>query len=347
MSKTDKIVQLPLTKTIYQTYTFQGGISSILAENPSIRNWYLNEIFILRCNKTFVNGTYSSPVISIERSGQYDCPYFECEILSATYLEGNILSVIRSMIDLGYYVFIFNMDDYYVPGKSWYHEWHVCHDALIFGYDQDKRTFDMLSYDKNWIYQPYKTSQRGVEKGFLACADCRRFGQLSAIKPKAVNIGLNPKKILKTMQRYLNPTLNDSPNAGNLVFGILVHDYLALYLDLLYDEFYPHERMDRRVFRMIWEHKVVMLERLKAVENMFNWNDEISKSYASIVNTADALRMMYASHFVKPRKSILPIIKKKLLNMKKEEEIILQKFTERLEKALQDQKGGALFWNPF
>lgn len=336
MKNSAKSIQLPLSPTIYQTYTFQGGVSAMLSENPSILNWYLNEIFLLRCNKLFLDGRFSSPEVLIDRTWKYCCPYFEYEIVPTTHLKGALHSVIRSMLDAGYYVFIDNLDDYYVPGKSWFKEWHFAHDGMIFGYDREKKTYDFLSYDKDWLFQPYKTGQRGVEKGFQACADVKQPGVLSAMKPLSVHVELNPRKILKVMKRYLSSTMeNDPPNVGDTAFGIVVHDYLMLYLDLLYNDFYPHERMDRRCFRMIWEHKVVMLQRLRAVEEKLQWDHEISSDYALLIHTADSIRMMYASHFVKPRKSILPILKKKLSNLKTEEERVLRKFTEKLERAIE------------
>ena len=330
-----KAIQLPLTKTVYQTYVPQGSSSGMCVENPSIRNWYLNEIFILQCNKRFTQGTYSSPIISIKRTNVEGCPYLECEKVSLKYIGKHLHSVIRNMIDAGYYIQIGNLDDYYVRGKSWSNEWHFAHNGMIFGYDQNNLTYDMYSYDKRWIIRPYTVFQKDIEKGFQSCAGIDRYGILFAMKPKKTYIELNPHRILKTMKEYLHSTMeNDPPNKGNTAYGIVVHEYLALYLDRLYDESFPHERMDRRSFRMIWEHKLIMLERLIAVEKKFGWDDNISSRYQPIVQTSNTLRMMYASHFIKPRKQVLLTIKEKLLKMKALEESILLEFIKQLEKEL-------------
>lgn len=339
MNTQDKAVLLPLTKTVYQTYVSQGGLSALSVENPSIRNWYLNEIFLLQCNKRFVNKTYSSPIIMINRTHTEGCPYMECEKVSLQYLDKCIHSVIRSMIDNGYYILIGNLDDYYVNGKSWSREWHFAHDGMIHGYDQNTHTYDMYSYDKRWILHSYKVSQQDVEKGFLSAADVDYPGILYAMKPKKVHIKLNPHKVLATMKRYLHSTMeNDPPDVGNTAYGIVVHDYLALYMDYLYNDVFPHERVDRRSFRMIWEHKVIMLERLAAIEEKMGWEPSFSTEYEPLVKTADSLRMMYASHFARPRKKVLLTIKEKLLSMKETEKEILHRFTEKLETSL-EKKG--------
>ena len=82
--------------------------------------------------------------------------------------------------------------------------------------------------------------------------------------------------------------------------------------------------MDRRVFRMIWEHKKVMLERIILIENALSIDHSISDNYRYVVREADNCRMLYAAHHMKQRNSILPIINKKLLNLKYREQTLLE-----------------------
>ena len=107
------------------------------------------------------------------------------------------------------------------------------------------------------------------------------------------------------------------------MYGIVVHEYLVKYLEKLYDETIPYERMDWRVFRLVWEHKKVMLERIKKIEQELNLGDEISKKYKLLVSEADTMRMLYASHHMKRRDSVLPIMKKKLLKLMDQEKKLL------------------------
>ena len=81
--------------------------------------------------------------------------------------------------------------------------------------------------------------------------------------------------------------------------------------------------MDRRVFRLIWEHKKAMLERIILIEKELSWSDEISKKYEPLVKEADTMRMLYASYHMKRRDSLLKVIKNKLLSLKNTEEILL------------------------
>ena len=74
-----------------------------------------------------------------------------------------------------------------------------------------------------------------------------------------------------------------------------------------------------------------MEERLLAVEDLLGWDNTFSRRYAPIVHAADTLRMIYASHCVRPRRETLPLLKEKLLDLKESEWRILSEFTEKCE----------------
>ena len=71
-----KTVELPLVEPIYSTYQYQGPGSAVLANNTSVRNWYLNQVLILSCNRKFLNG-FTTPEIRVEDSSWDNNPYLE------------------------------------------------------------------------------------------------------------------------------------------------------------------------------------------------------------------------------------------------------------------------------
>jgi hypothetical protein len=89
--------------------------------------------------------------------------------------------------------------------------------------------------------------------------------------------------------------------------------------------------MDRRVFRLIWEHKKVMLERIKLIENSLNLDNSVSEKYVSLVKNADMMRMLYASHHMKRRDEVLPIIQKMLLELMQDERELLNRLVMMME----------------
>ena len=77
------------------------------------------------------------------------------------------------------------------------------------------------------------------------------------------------------------------------------------------------------LFRLIWEHKKVMLERIELLEKALQLDNSISNAYKAVVRDADNCRMLYASYHMKQRNSILPTIQSKLLSLKTQEEMLL------------------------
>jgi hypothetical protein len=218
-----------------------------------------------------------------------------------------------------------------VKGKSWYHEKHFAHDGCICGYNQEDKTYCVYAYDQDWIYQKFWTPQKSFFAGLKAMFKQGKYNSIIGIKPKQHYHSFSADIALKTINEYLNSPLEDYPETvDDTVYGIAVHDFIAKYIDKLYDGSIPHERMDRRVFRLIWEHKKVMLKRIELIEEAMSFDNTISEAYKDVVREADNCRMLYASHHMKQRNSLLPIIRKKLLSLKSLEQNLL---TELLKKA--------------
>ena len=327
--KTKKKIELPLIEPIYSTYHYQGTGSATLVNNPSIRNWYLNQVMILTCSRKFLNGS-TTPEIKIVQSSWKENPYLDRKVYNMQFLEGYTHFVIRKLLDAGYYVYFSRIDDYYVEGKSWYHERHFKHDGCICGYNQENKTYCIYAYDHNWIYQKFWTTQKSFDAGRKAEFKKRNFGNIYGIKPKEDQIEFSHETALKKIAEYLDSNMEKYPEtAEGTVFGIVVHDYIAKYVGKLYDGSIPYKKMDRRIFRMIWEHKKAMLERLELIETRLSIDHSISNAYRSVVCEADLCRMLYATYHIRQKNSLLPIIQKKLLNLKNQEQELLHNLLQK------------------
>lgn len=324
----DKVVELQLVEPVYGTY-HSGIASAVIAENLSVRNWYLNEVVDLVCCRDFLSG-YTTPLLRVVGLYIDDNPHIEKIWYSTKFMQGSFNTIIRNMIDAGYYVYFSGVDDYYVKGKSWYKERHINHDGAICGYNQIDKTYCIYAYDSNWIYQKFWTPQKCFEAGRKAMVKNGIYGDWCAIKVKSDKVDFSAETALKNIEKYLDSDMEKYPLGGfGAVHGIVVHNYIAKYIDRLYDGAIPYERMDRRIFRLIWEHKKTMLERIKHIENEFFITGAISERYKMIVKDADTLRMLYASHHMKRRDSVLPIIKNKLINLEQRERGLLNELIEK------------------
>ncbi len=329
MKKVKKKIELPLINPLYSTYHHQGPSTAICSNNSTLQNWHMNEVMILTCSRKFLRG-FTTPQIGIAESSWKINPYLDKKGFSMRFLEGHIHFVIRNLLDEGYYVCFSGIDDYYVEGKSWYHERHFNHDGCICGYDQGNKTYCIYAYDQNWIYQKFWTPQKAFDAGRKAQFKNGQYGSICGIKPKEDQIDFSYETALKKISEYLDSNFEKYPeDSEGTVFGIVVHNYIAKYTEKLYDGSIPYERMDRRVFRMIWEHKKAMLQRIELIEAALQLDHSISKAYQPVVQEADHCRMLYAAHHMKQRNAILPIIQKKLLALKGQEQELLEKLLEK------------------
>ncbi len=327
--------ELPLEMPFYSTLHFQGLAGAIIHNNPSIRNWYINESMILSCSKSFLNG-FSSPNIGIVNSCWADNPNFERQVYQMRFLNGYINPLIRKLIDNGYYVNFDGLDDFFIEGKSWYNIRHFNHDGLIYGYNQHEKTYKIYAYDQNWIYRGFDISQKCFNKSREYMQSHEIHGTIVGVKPTNNEIHINPTRVCDNLKKYMDSNLDKYPvdDLNNDALGIVVHEYLMLYVDRLYNGVIPYKKLDWRVFRMLWEQKAFMLERLQKIEGILNMDSNTSNAYRNIVKNANDIRMLYASHHKKRRDSLLVTIRNKLKNIAELEKDLLRAFIDKAERRM-------------
>ena len=332
MVQMPKRVLLHTQFSTFSTYHAHGEAGLMIMQNPSLYNHILNNAIMLECNRRFLNG-YTTPDIQVSNSGIGGLPFVEHLLMPCKFLDGYVHTIIRKMIDLGYYVAFTRVDDYYIPNKSWYKESHRLHDGIICGYDQEKKTYFFFSYDKNWVFRVFESPQLGFEKGILSAAKMGQVSSIRAFKSSADKVAFDPKSIISSLKEYLNNTFEKFPlNESGIVRGIAVHDFLKIYINRIDEGIILHEHIDPRSFRMLWEHKKCMYDRIKAMESHFNTDHLLSDEYQKIVTIADRARIMYAMYQKKERKDTLLKINECISSIVEGEKSILNKFIETFER---------------
>ncbi len=322
-------IELPLAEPFYNTYHIQGADSAVFAENPSICNWYYNHLSMLYCNKKFLRG-HTTPELFIWDSSFENNPYLKKMYMPIKYFGYSVHKVIRELLDDQYYVHFYGIDDFYIKGKTWYQKRHFIHDGLLYGYDQNDRTYSIYAYDQSWRYRTYKISQDDFEAGRKSARDRKVAGKLFAIKPIPTVIELKPDMIFENIRDYLGYSSRKEylKQRDKTVFGIETQEYMAMYLTMLASGDIPYEKMDWRIFRQLWEHKKVMQKRIAAVEQRLSVPLTVSEQYSEVVKQANDIRMLYAAHHMKRKDSVLPVMRKKLLAVAEMEFQLLCKFLE-------------------
>lgn len=327
-----KKVFLHTQLSTFSTYHSQGAMGVFIMQNPSIYNWLLNNTISIECSKRFLSG-FTSPEVIIPKSTIYDVPYVDSLWMPCKFFEGHVHGIIRNILDRGYYVGFSHIDDYYIPGKTWYKEKHFTHDGLICGYDQEEKTYSLFAYDKNWVYRVFEIPQASLGKGIQSGIKLGYTTNITALKAKPEKVLLEPKTILNNIKTYLEQNIESNPVEKNCkVFGTAVHNYIEMYLDILYKGTFEHQYTDQRIFRFIWEHKKCMYDRIKAIEEFYNLEYVLSDEYKSVVLLADKARLLYAIYTKTARKDLLISIKDSLHTLHSKETEILNKFIDLIER---------------
>lgn len=329
-------VILPYVEPMYSTYHWLSSAGIPAKQNTTSDNWYYNNTIEWRCTRKFLQG-FTTPELSLSCGNIWNMPFLDKIGVNTRFARRCALDIIKTMIDDGFYVAFSGVDDYYVKGKSWYKEEHFNHDGLIVGYDDESGTLSIAAYDQRWIFTVFETPQECFVEAMTVLCDKGTYGGLHAVKAKNEPQEINFKNIYNELKKYLSSTISDYPlDNPEAVWGIVVYDFLCMYLDKLADGSIPHERRDRRVFRLVWEHKKCMLGRIKAVEEFCGWDNELSSAYEEVVDLADKVRFIYSKFVLKYSSKHLEKMQLLLMDIKRSELDLLTKFLLKLEEVLKD-----------
>ena len=265
-------------------------------------------------------------------------PFINRSGISTRFLKDCAAELIYAMLEEGYHVMFGGVDDYYIAGKSWYGRRHFSHDGLISGMNPQNGTLTLVAYDSSWVYRPFQTPLEGFLTGMRTICEQGDCGSLYAIRAfKNENVRLDPERVKAQLREYLTGAIVTRDDGHEMIVGAAVYDYIGLYLDALRQNTIPYDRMDWRVFRMLWEHKVCMRDRIAAFEKYYGWDDGLSGAYQNVVQEADHMRFLYMKYSRSRQDSLIEPIKAHLSSVAQQEKALLHTLLGRLETAAQKQ----------
>lgn len=331
-----KSVCLPFEVPTFATVQNSGAAELAMIGHDTAFNQVLNQCTNIRCTRNFLKG-YTSPQVSIPNVEIHCYKFMERNGLNCKYIQKYCMEIIKSMLDDNMYVYYTAADDFYLPGKSWYGTRHMHHDGVICGYDDNDNTISIAAHDINWVYNLIRIPQKNFLEALNSSFAENKFGTILAYRVKENTIvQLNESEMLKFLKEYMNSDFEKYPtDIDGPVLGIVVHNYLAIYIDKLKDGSIPQDKMDWRALRPIWEHKKCMLKRIQAIEDKNGWNNELSSRYAKTVDKANRIRIMYAMYHKNSNNNLLDKIHDGLLELAQTDEELVGEFIRRLEELIE------------
>ena len=328
----DKSVLLPFKYPNFAWSQAAGAAELAMIGHPTAYNQILNRATTLRCTRRFISG-FTTPQVTIPNVYIHYYNFFERYVVNFRYVYDSCLDIMKTMLNDGMYIYYNLVDDFYLPGKSWYGTRHMHHDGVICGYDDNDNTLSIAAHDINWVYNLIRIPQESFLEGLKSSLETEHYGNMTAYKIKENTvIEIKGKEMLGFLKEYLDSNFEKYPvNQEGEVKGLVVHDYLAIYIDKLKDGSIPYEKMDWRALRPVWEHKKCMLDRIKAVESKNGWNNDLSERYAAVVEKADHIRVMYAMYHKNHNDKLLDKIREGVLCLAQSDKSLIGEFIDRLE----------------
>lgn len=220
----------------------------------------------------------------------------------------DIISFLKNMINECHYVILF-VDSFYLPGKTQYLNTHAHIQVLFYGYDEMKKSFLSIGFDKQSIFTFFEDSYDDVSKAYfegknfyMKAPEWVRLYTAVLLKmeePDKEYI-FNPENFIESFKNYtlstgestmLRPEIRAS-RSENAVYGLKVNDELLFHLNNLLVGGYS---MDYRFIHLLAEHKALLYRKLHYISNFVNRDNlrEKTAEYKEIAEKFELVRRQY------------------------------------------------------
>ncbi|HEX9060582.1 MAG TPA: non-ribosomal peptide synthetase [Clostridia bacterium] len=330
-------------------------LCAILADKKLIPWYYehFTQIFAREDSKGYLNPDY------LEDWGYYKF-VTNNTVLGYELLSGipNILDFVKNIINHGYYAII-HLDEFYIPDKKAYMDYHFVHQSLVYGYDNKKKIIKSIGFNKNHLFTgvdiQYDAFIKSFEEGKIHYMETARWAEAFALEiinirafdteyPFDINV------FLGCLNDYLTGTgkksisyrllLMDYVKRGETVkYGIEVQDIILAHLENLKNGKYT---VDYRAIHLLAEQKKSMYKRLSYIMEKYEVPDKLKEQvsdYGKLVSKTNDIRIKFFTltftgdrEFYKPipDRPMLDDIIKTLEKIRVEEKVLLGSIYEGL-----------------
>ena len=345
--------RLPVTRNpIITSWQWHATLFSILSEDENAKKWIYSNYIQLRCyniEEIFTGDDMLFTDIMPGSSSLTECPYLIASLMTKEQISsycGDIIDFIIKTIDLGGYVYVV-IDE----AKILSHidvGYKFPHELFIYGYDIEGEGFYVGDFTFKDKYAHNKLSFDDVRKGYevISAAEDHMFkddykgtrGLYVLFKnTNAVYYDVDTTLIRDTLREYLNS--QDTKNHFRMMrnrfndttFGVEVYDRVY---DRVMKQLSKEEKdYDIRALHVMYDHKVLMYERLKYLmeHEYLNYDEEILTTYEEGVKNILAARNLLIKISVNENMEDSQRFKKYFTTAKEKEVAVLLDVLSRLD----------------
>ncbi len=248
----------------------------------------------------------------------------------------DIAQFLIDCIDNDIYVYVF-IDEYYVPGRRAFEEYHFKHDNFIFGYNLEKQYFDITGF-KNFTYGSSTIGFNQLERAFSSPG---KPDELTLYQYRNTTFEFDKELVAEYIHDYLYAEntfkrlrMIYSPLVyGHLSWGLRVYDGMSQYIEILMRK---ESKINYIPFHVLYEHKKCMRMRVEyMIKNDYLTNlDELLDFYLSFEKETLILRNLVLKSILDGTETTHKKIKERYLlllkNMVPQEEALLKQLLHKL-----------------
>lgn len=295
------------------SWQWHATLFSILGNDENARKWIFSNYIQLRCydiNEIFTGDDMLFTDMMPGSSSLKECPYLIFSLLTKEQVEsycGNIIDFVIKTIDLNGYVYGVFDEAKILSDSDIEVDYKFPHELFIYGYNIEKEIFYVGDFTFGEHYTYTTVSFSDVERGYevINAADDHMFkddykgtrGLYVILKNNETTYyDLDITLIKNTLREYLN--CEDTKNHfrmmrnrfNDTVFGINVYDRVIEQIEKQLNAEEPD--FDIRSLHLIYDHKVLMLERIKYLmaNNYLPFSQAIVDEYKTVVENAQTAR---------------------------------------------------------
>ena len=294
--KNETYIQLPLDPNVESTtYLFYSTRLAILQATENYKEWlkqYMMHIAVIY-NKSYTNFYYFDEKFE-------DSMYINGKLYRE--LPNNIVKYIKEQIRGGLYVNI-HLDDYYLSEKDRYEKSHFVHENLIYGFDDNKKSFMAFGFAKRQkttcFYITYDELKKSYKNGRIFYRHGAKYLEQPGYYPFSLYCAKQREKMeftielfLEKLNEFLHPKKTEQVEGDIHIYGSNIYEKICRELTDSTDEL---KTVDLRTFHLLYEQKIVIRDRISFIMHKYHLNEllKVKEDYEQIVDRFRDIRLVY------------------------------------------------------
>ena len=264
--------QLPMRNPIVYCYTIYGFLFSIIERKDM--PWVYSHFIQIMYNEEWHMSIFQDHIDLLN-----NCPFLDTYIYKFFGNINALINLIINAIEDGYYLHIF-LDRYHIDPYR-YSEHHA-HTAIITGYDKNDNTFTVYDNFDNGKFVGIKVDFISVAKAYLSSKttcldnlsnntniDYSFLQDINFVKyNKHVITTFDPINVGVLLRKYIEATSGCINFERNYCYGINIYKRIT-------DEIVKKETSMVKDFHLLYEHKLLMSERVKYIASIYKISHDL------------------------------------------------------------------------